>query len=122
MFTGIIAGRGSVKSIDQDPDGSARLQLDAGGLAESLASGDFGQNWSMITPWGMYMKPRRTGGLATLPAARAALPRESRKGRARVTPAPLRKLRRSTSERDGGVFMALDGEDLLTISPQFGGG
>lgn len=39
MFTGIIAGRGSVKSIDQDPDGSARLQLDAGGLAESLASG-----------------------------------------------------------------------------------
>lgn len=39
MFTGIIAGRGSVESFEKYPDGGARLQLAVGGLAETLALG-----------------------------------------------------------------------------------
>ena len=35
----------------------------AGGGEARKLSGEVGQNWSMITPCGMYMKPRRTGGL-----------------------------------------------------------
>ncbi len=55
-----------------------------------------GQNWSMMTPWGMYMNARRTGGLVEgVPAAQA---RESRNGSARETPTPFRKVRRSTME------------------------
>ncbi len=69
----------------------------AGGGDVRKLSGDSGQNWSMITPCGMYMKPRRTGGFAG--SAPAAQPRESRNGSARETPTPLRKVRRSTEVR-----------------------
>ncbi len=42
---------------------TGRKDSRAGGGAVRKVSGDSGQNWSMITPCGMYMKPRRTGGL-----------------------------------------------------------
>ena len=48
----------------------------------------------MMTPCGMYMKAIRTGGLAA--ALAAAQPSESISGSARETPAPFRKVRRST--------------------------
>ena len=38
-----------------------------------------GQNWSMITPCGMYMKPRRTGGLYGLGLPGSAHPMDSKK-------------------------------------------
>ena len=57
----------------------------------------------MMTPCGMYMNPRRTGGLAgLLPAAQL---RESMNGSARDTPAPFNKARRSKSDRLFIVFI-----------------
>ena len=53
-----------------------------------------GQNWSMMTPCGMYMNANRTGGLAAfVPAAQLS---ESINGNARETPVPFRKVRRLT--------------------------
>src|SRR5436853_512627 len=56
----------------------------------------------MMTPCGMYMKPRRTGGLYGWPgpdadAADSAQPIESRSGSAREAPIPLRQARRLIS-------------------------
>ena len=54
----------------------------------------------MMTPCGIYMNARRTGGLAALvPAAQL---RESINGSARETPAPFRKVRRPMCE---GLFI-----------------
>src|SRR5690242_15117388 len=50
----------------------------------------------MITPWGMYMKPRRTGGFSAL-APDAAPPIDSRSGSDSAAPRPLRQVRRSRS-------------------------
>ena len=68
----------------------------AGGGDSRYASGLLGQKSSMITPCGIYMNPRRTGGGAGLPSA--AQLRESMNGRARATPAPFSMVRRSTRE------------------------
>src|SRR5687767_11741293 len=66
-----------------------------GGGEERKLSGVVGQNWSMITPCGMYMKPRRTGGLyAVLPLRTSAQPMVSNSGRARLAPRPLKQVRR----------------------------
>jgi hypothetical protein len=48
----------------------------------------------MITPWGMYMNPRRTGGLYALPFGVSAQPIDSMRGRERETPKPFRQVRR----------------------------
>src|SRR3954452_5818847 len=52
----------------------------------------------MITPWGMYMNPRRTGGLYALSFAVSAHPIDSMRGRASETPSPFRQVRRSILE------------------------
>src|SRR4030095_7038056 len=77
----------------------------------------------MMTPWGIYMKPRRTGGFtaALLPAS--AQPMVSKSGSARVAPSPLmqaRRLRRNlfVIVREGGWFLdamiqeRITGDDL----------
>src|SRR4051812_45329708 len=49
----------------------------------------------MMTPWGMYMNPRRTGGLAAFFFSGSAQPMVSNRGSARATPIPFRYVRRS---------------------------
>ena len=58
-------------------------------------SASVGQNWSMITPWGMYMNPNRTGGLYACFSLASAQPMASNRGKARVVPTPFRQTRRS---------------------------
>src|SRR3569833_2090391 len=53
-----------------------------------------GQKRSMMTPCGMYMKPRRTGGLYGAPLGWSAQPMVSINGRASATPRPRRQVRR----------------------------
>src|SRR3954449_4630842 len=49
----------------------------------------------MITPWGIYMKPSRTGGLYSLPSLVSSEPMTSNRGRASAAPMPCRQARRS---------------------------
>src|SRR5687767_980552 len=49
----------------------------------------------MITPWGIYMNPSRTGGLYDLPSGVCAEPMASKRGRASAAPIPCRQVRRS---------------------------
>src|SRR5579859_4871471 len=65
-----------------------------GGEARNVV-GSAGQNCSGITPWGMYMKPSRTGGLAVPPLGKSAQPMVSRRGRPSAAPNPRRQVRRS---------------------------
>src|SRR5262245_14211702 len=51
----------------------------------------------MITPWGIYMKPSRTGGLYVWPPIVSAEPMTSNRGRARAAPIPCRQVRRSNT-------------------------
>src|SRR5688572_29868134 len=74
---------------------TGRSDSKASGGADRKLSGLVGQNWSMMTPWGMYMKPMRTGGLAALPFPDSAHPMDSNHGRASEAPMPLRHVRRS---------------------------
>ena len=48
----------------------------------------------MMTPCGMYIKPMRTGGLATFPFAPSAQPMDSSKGSPNEAPRPRRQVRR----------------------------
>src|SRR5712672_3283257 len=48
----------------------------------------------MMTPWGIYMKPMRTGGLTALRFPASAQPMVSKNGSARVAPIPFRQVRR----------------------------
>src|SRR5438128_1053869 len=50
----------------------------------------------MITPWGMYMNPSRTGVYA-FPSIVSAEPMTSKRGRASAAPRPCRQARRSNS-------------------------
>jgi hypothetical protein len=74
---------------------TGRREARAGGGLERKDSGLSGQNCFMMTPWGMYMKPRRTGGLAAAVGRESAQPMDSRSGREREAPRPLRQVRRS---------------------------
>src|SRR6187401_1165960 len=51
----------------------------------------------MITPWGIYMNPSRTGGLYALPWAVSSEPMTSIRGSASAAPNPFRQARRSIS-------------------------
>src|SRR3954464_8286454 len=51
----------------------------------------------MITPWGMYMNPMRTGGLLSFARPVAAQPMDSKKGSASETPMPFKQVRRLIS-------------------------
>src|ERR1043166_701832 len=66
----------------------------AGGGDDRKLSGLFGQNWSMMTPCGMYMKARRTGGLFGFPGPAAAQLMDSKRGSASEAPIPFRQVRR----------------------------
>src|SRR5262245_3931396 len=58
----------------------------------TYVAGSAGQNRSMITPCGMYMNARRTGGLPVRPSAQ---PIVSSRGSASAAPAPRSRVRRS---------------------------
>src|SRR5262245_29244178 len=64
----------------------------------------------MMTPWGMYMKPRRTGGLTRFCWPDSAQPMASKNGSARVAPRPFRQVRRSMRKLLG---MGRGGEGFL---------
>src|SRR5580765_5513936 len=66
----------------------------AGGGSVRKLSGLLGQNCSMMTPWGIYMNPRRTGGLLGLPLPGSPQPMVSKKGSASEAPIPFRHVRR----------------------------
>jgi hypothetical protein len=68
----------------------------AGGGDLRKLPADSGQNWSMMTPCGMYMNPTRTGGRAKSAPWPTAWPKESMNGSARESPAPFSQVRRST--------------------------
>src|ERR1700677_2683754 len=63
----------------------------------------------MMTPCGMYMNPRRTGGLTDFPWPESAQPMVSKRGRARAAPIPFRQVRRSIKfcfmGRGGDLFL-----------------
>src|SRR5438045_2897924 len=48
----------------------------------------------MMTPWGIYMNPRRTGGLLGFCLPGSAQPMVSKRGSASEAPIPLRHVRR----------------------------
>src|SRR5258707_15096373 len=64
-----------------------------GGGVDGNVAASAGQNCSGMTPWGMYMKASRTGGLRR----DSAQPMVSSRGRAGVAPNPRRQVRRSIS-------------------------
>src|SRR5438067_1766120 len=51
----------------------------------------------MITPWGIYMNPRRTGGLLSFAWPGSAQPMDSKNGSASETPMPFKQVRRLIS-------------------------
>ena len=77
----------------------------------------------MITPWGIYMNPRRTGGLYALPLGVSAQPRESISGRASETPNPFRQARRSILFIEPPLFFdspmrkGITGNDPIDVRP-----
>src|SRR5687768_7128282 len=73
---------------------TGRSDSRAGGGDDRKLSGLFGQNSSMITPCGMYINPRRTGGLKDFALPTSVQPTDSRKGSASVAPIPFRTVRR----------------------------
>ncbi len=60
-------------------------------------AGSVGQKRSGMTPCGMYMNPRRTGGLKAAALGASAQPMVSSSGRARATPRPRKQVRREMS-------------------------
>ena len=72
---------------------TGRSDSSAGGGDDRKLAASAGQNWSMITPCGIYMNPSRTGGLYVLPWA--VEPMTSNRGKASEAPSPFRQVRRS---------------------------
>src|SRR6266550_3411511 len=65
----------------------------------------------MMTPWGMYMNPRRTGGLLSFPLPGSAQPMDSKRGSASEAPIPFRQVRRLIRKllfMGGGCELFLD--------------
>src|SRR5258708_4834943 len=68
----------------------------------------------MITPWGMYMNPRRTGGLSAFALPSSAQLVDSKRGRASEAPITFRQWRRLIRK------LLLIGCDFLFLDPSMG--
>jgi hypothetical protein len=58
-----VIGTPEIPFIRRHWSRTGRRDSSAGGGDFRKLSGEEGQNWSIMTPWGMYMNPSRTGGL-----------------------------------------------------------
>src|SRR5881394_807970 len=85
-------GTPEIPFINKHRSRTGRSDSRAGGGDDRKLSASAGQNSSMMTPCGMYMNPRRTGGLLGFPDS--AQPIDPKSGSASVAPIPFRHVRR----------------------------